>query len=1078
MGLLECKQLLKTQYTKDLSQSSNISKLTNDAWWSNKVDCYKQFGGTTQINTFLNEVRKWTATQKVDIQKTKEIVQEETTPTENLETTQEVSNNFSFISDFDLGGASLKTYGLYLLGGFISIIVIIFLMKLLIYMLTFTYDVMNVKRIKYLKVMLPRGDGKADREKAKEIAKDMKEKIGRMSQVFNNIYKLGQLWAWDGFMKRLFKKPKITFIYHYEDWQLSFLVGTYPEYQNIVESAISAQYPNCSIETVKAPDIFAKKHYEAMPMQPVKEPAYTIKMYKQLPDDPINNIIDSIGKVSRYDTVSIVMPIKPVGEGFNKRAKELANALFKKDKSKIRRTPFWQYLLMPWKIFKFLLNGPSKDMISHNDDWSRWDPMIRMVKAQEDSLNAMWEEAAYAAFKSGIMVVTTSDDKDRLRDNINNIVSAYNVYSDQYANELDNPDGLADILWFIVNPLWKIAVQNRLTNFFYEPNIFSINELSSVFHFPDGTYNRSPIIWWMQYKVLPAPSNLPTFSDHNGYIMSGIVAEKYKWGKLSKILDDYKKHWAVWEKTITEEKLEPIENFTKKQLKNKDIVEVDGKQMVKTIIERRERWYKLYKEWVLLWVNIYRNRYSPVYMKRNDRTRHHYCIGKSGTWKSVYLQTIARQDIWNGDGICLIDPHGDLAEDMLEFIPKERARDVIFFDAGNEDRPMGLNLYEIESLDEADRTVNDATEIFIKMFWPEIFGPRIQEYFKYGSLTLLEDFEDKPTILDVPRLFTDEVYREYKIKKVTNPVVKNFWDKTYNAMGDREKQEIIPYFTSKFVSFNTNRLIRNIIGQTKSWFDIADVMNNQKILLISLSKGKIWEINAQLLGMILVSKIYNAAMGRAKIPQEDRKDFYLYVDEFQNFVSGTFADILSEARKYRLCLIMAHQYIAQLEAEWNKWWGKADVKAAVFGNVWTMQSFKIGAPDAEFLEKEYAPALSAQDIVGIANYKAYIKLNINNSTTRVFSMNSIYTMDYKNKKIAPILKEYSAKKYGRKREFVDAEINARLGLWVEEEKLDQELANKEKSQQPNPVVEAPGPVQEQIQAQTTEQNQQTTTDNQ
>jgi hypothetical protein len=176
---------------------------------------------------------------------------------------------------------------------------------------------------------------------------------------------------------------------------------------------------------------------------------------------------------------------------------------------------------------------------------------------------------------------------------------------------------------------------------------------------------------------------------------------------------------------------------------------------------------------------------------------------------------------------------------MLQFIPKERAKDVIYFDAGDEERPMGLNLYEINTLDEADRTVNDATEIFIKMFGPEIFGPRIQEYFKYGSLTILEDFEDRPTILDVPRLFTDETYREFKTKNIKNPVVKNFREKTYNAMGDREKQEIIPYFTSKFVSFNTNRLIRNVIGQTKSAFNLDDVMNNKKILLISLSKGKI-----------------------------------------------------------------------------------------------------------------------------------------------------------------------------------------------------------------------------------------------
>ena len=344
-------------------------------------------------------------------------------------------------------------------------------------------------------------------------------------------------------------------------------------------------------------------------------------------------------------------------------------------------------------------------------------------------------------------------------------------------------------------------------------------------------------------------------------------------------------------------------------------------------------------------------------MKREDRMRHHYVIGKSGTGKSIFLQTLARQDIWNGDGCCVIDPHGDLVEDILEYIPKERAKDVIFFDAGNEDRPMGLNLFDIDNIDQADRTVNDATEIFLKMFGSEIFGPRIQEYFKYGSLTLLEDLEDKPTLLDVPRLFTDEAYREYKTKRVKNAVVRNFRDKTYAAMGDREKQEIIPYFTSKFVSFSTNRLIRNIIGQTESVIKFREAMDSKKIILISLSKGKIGEINAQLLGMIIVSQIYNGAMGRASMDQKDRKDFFLYVDEFQNFVSGTFADILSEARKYRLGLIMAHQYIAQLESGDKSAGGKADVKAAVFGNAGTIMSFKIGAPDAEFLEKEYAPVL-------------------------------------------------------------------------------------------------------------------------
>ncbi len=920
---------------------------------------------------------------------------------------------------------------------FVGWIVLILIIRYLIkYLSRFFYDVLNAHRIMYMKVILPRGDSKSDRDQQKEIAKDMNEKIGRMTQVFTNLHKLGELSVSEKILYTFFDKPKVTLILHFEKWQLYFVVGTYPEYKDILEGAISAQYADASIETIPKPRMFSKKHYEIIPMQPEKDSVYPIRVFKQSPDDPLNNVIDSIGKVPRKDTFSIVIPIKPVGDGFNKKAKAFADALYKQDDSAVESVARWKYLLMPWKFIGFLVKWPSESLLSKWGD--KWWGYVRMVKAEEDALNVIGEEATYQAFKSGILIISSSDSKQECTDNVYNMIGTFNVYTHEYNNWLDHPERLSDVFGSIMKPLWKFAAMFHLPSFFFKHNIFSVNELTSLFHFPDGIYNRAPIIEWAEYKTLAPPDNLPEFKEDNGYVMSGIVAESFKKWKISEILKDYEGDRSVGEKIVEEKELFPIEKFTQKQLEWKEIIEQDGKKMVEWIKKKKVRGYKLYKDWVLLWVNIYRNSFKPVYMKRDDRTRHHYVIGKSGTGKSVYLQFLARQDVWNGDGICLIDPHGDLAEEMLEYIPKERAKDVIYFDAGNEDRPMGLNLYEINSVDEADRTVNDATEMFIKMFGPEIFGPRIQEYFKFGSLTLLEDFEDRPTILDVPRLFTDDAFREYKTKKVKNPVVKNFWEKTYNSMGDREKQEIIPYFTSKFVSFNTNRLIRNIIWQTKSAFTFEDVMNNQKILLINLSKGKIGEMNAQLLGMIIVSKIYNAAMARQNIAKKDRKDFYLYVDEFQNFVTDTFADILSEARKYRLNLVMAHQYIAQLDsnAGSNIGEGKSKVRDAVFGNVWTMQSFKIGANDAEFMEKEYAPVLGAQDIVWIANYKTYTKLNIDNSTTRVFSMNSIFSKDYRNKKIAWILQEYSAKKYGRKREFVDAEIEARLGISVDESALD------------------------------------------
>jgi len=1031
MELLKCEQTLQTQYNKNTNQISNISKLTSSARTTNKADCITKMWGITEVKNFLLNKKNYKPATTETTKTTTQYTSSTWTPN--------IRGNFSFYT---------KTYGWYILQA-VAILVFGFLSFIIIKRILISfYDLFHVSRMIYLKVMLPRGEGKIDREQEKEVAKDMKEKVWRMSQVFHNLHKLGELGAVDMIMSAVFQKPKVTLIYHYDEWQLSFLVGIYPEYQKIVESSISAQYPNCSIEITEKPKIFPKKYRDIMPLEPLKDTVYNIKTYKMQPDDPINNIIDAMGKISRYDTVSIIIPIKPVGKRFNNKAKKLVDRLYKN--LDITPTARWKYIFMPWKLVSFLFNGPSEYLITGKQKEENV-TMVRMLKAKEDALNAMGEEAGLPFFEAGVLITTSSDSKQNIDDNMDIMLSAYNIYGDEYGNELNGPENKHDIFGFIFRPLWKFAAYFNLPYFFFKRNMFGVNELASLFHFPDGIYNRSPIISWMAYKVLPWPENLPMPKDTNTFIISGQLAENYKKGKLSEILEaDYKDHRAVGSKTIEVEHLQPVTDFKSTELEDKEIVDLgtaqpgkDGQRYVRTVENKTVYGYKTYKDAILLGTNIYRNMYSPVYMKREDRTRHHYCIGKSGTGKSVFLQTIARQDVWNGDGLCLIDPHGDLAEDMLAYIPKERAKDIIYFDAGNEDRPMGLNLYEINVLDEADRVVNDATEIFIKMFWPEIFGPRLQEYFKYWSLTLLEDFEDRPTLLDVVRLFTDETYREYKVKKVTNPTVKNRWDKTFNAMGDREKQEIIPYFSAKFVSFNTNRLIRNIIGQTKSAFKLEDVMNNGKILIINLSKGRTGESNAQLLGMILVSKIYTAAMARAKMEEKDRKDFYLYVDEFQNFVSWTFADILSEARKYRLCLIMAHQYIAQLEpAKWLGWdgWGKWDVKAAVFGNVGTMQSFKVGAPDAEFLEKEYAPILSGQDIVGIANYKAYIKLNIDNSTSRVFSMNAIYTKDYQNKKIVPILKEYSSKKYGRKREFVDAEMSARLGQGVEEEKLPEPAA--------------------------------------
>lgn len=1009
MKLSECTQLLNDTIVSNLS-TQNVSFLSHSARGKKEKECIDNFGGIVAVSNYI---------KTIDIDRLLE-----NTPSHGAAstTTEKQEPQQTILWEW---GTFLKD-----IWTLVFLLILWFLLyKVIRYLLMFVYDVLNAHRMVYLRVLQTRGDSKIDREIEKEIAKDMKEKISRMSQVYNNLYRLGKSSVFQSILTKIFNKPKLTLTISYERWNVEFIIGVYPEYKSIVEWAISAQFSDSSIETMKEPEYLKKRYTDISILEPQKDTAYTIRNFNYMPDDPLNNLVDSVAKVDQNDTFHILMIVKPQSKSYNKRVKKIADTLFKGKSTKRFMTPRWHYLLMPWKVLKFFITWPSKDMLKGKNDSTG---LVRMVKAEEDAYQSMAEEAANHSFQAAIVLLTSSDKSTNVRKNLENVTSAYSIYTNQYLNGIKQSNWKEDMFWWFFKPMRRFAIRFKLLPFFFTKNVFSVNALSSLFHFPDGTYNRSQVIRRLDYKTLWAPSNAPVLSpaQDNGYIMSGIVSETYLSGDLDKILRKHP-HPMMGSRIKKEEQLIPIEHYKEDDLADKEIIEKDDKRYVKLVTEKEVYGYKINRDGILLGVNVHRNKFTPIYMKREDRMRHHYIIWKSGTGKSVALHTYARQDIRNWDGVCVIDPHGDLIDDVLSYVPKERAKDVIVFDAWNKDRPMWLNLYDIANIDQADRTVNDATEIFLKMFGPEIFWPRIQEYFKYWSLTILEDFEDKPTLLDVPRLFTDETYRTYKTKRVQNAVVRSFWEKTYNAMWDREKQEIIPYFTSKFVSFNTNRLIRNIIGQTSTAIKFREAMDSQKIILISLSKWDIGEMNAQLLGMIMVSQIYNGAMARADTAAQDRKDFFLYVDEFQNFVSATFADILSEARKYRLALIMAHQYIAQLEAGkwlWQDSGWKWDVKAAVFGNVGTMQSFKIGAPDAEFMEKEYAPVLGAQDIIGIANYKTYCKLNIDNSTSRVFSMDAPYSLDYRNKKMIGLLKEYSAKKYGRREEFVNAEISTRLGI--------------------------------------------------
>lgn len=433
------------------------------------------------------------------------------------------------------------------------------------------------------------------------------------------------------------------------------------------------------------------------------------------------------------------------------------------------------------------------------------------------------------------------------------------------------------------------------------------------------------------------------------------------------------------------------------------------------------------KEGLLLWENYHRGIKKEIRIKTEDRFRHFYIIGQTGTWKSSTMQALARQDFTNGDGLAIMDPHGDLIKDLLPFIPRKRADDVIVFDPSDEQRPIWINLLEAKP-EERDMVAQDANNMMIKLFWNEIFGPRLQDYFLNGCLTLME-YPGGGALTDIIRLFTDVDFQNDHVKNLKNPIVKAWWEKTFANMWEREKQEIIPYFSAKFSGFITNKMMRNIIGQTKSSFNFAEAMQENKIILMNLSKGLIGDLNSQLLGMIVVSKIQSAAMQRQRIAKEERKDFFLYIDEFQNYVTPSIESILSEARKYRLGLILAHQYLGQLEQSNALTKSSLNLKNAIFGNVGSVMSYKVGPEDWEFMAKYFQPTFSDSDLINMDKFKWVMKLAVDNQPTTPFSI--IPTNPYLetgDPKITKALIELSRLKYWRDQAFVSKEIEYRI--WV------------------------------------------------
>lgn len=423
-------------------------------------------------------------------------------------------------------------------------------------------------------------------------------------------------------------------------------------------------------------------------------------------------------------------------------------------------------------------------------------------------------------------------------------------------------------------------------------------------------------------------------------------------------------------------------------------------------------------------VSSYRGIRRKVYITDDDRRRHIYIIGKTGTGKTELLKDMLMQDIRAGKGVCFMDPHGDAIQDVLAMIPPERAEEVIYFDPADTERPMGLNLLEAETEDQKHFIATSVINMMYKLFDPYktgIVGPRFEHAVRNAILTAYA--QPGATFVEVIRILTDSSFVNSLLPKVDDPIVRRYWTDQIAQTADFHKSEVLDYIVSKFGRFVTNKMIRNIIGQSKSAFDFRKIMDERKILLIDLAKGKLGEENSSFLGLILVPRILMAAMSRVDIPEQQRKDFYLYVDEFQNFATPDFAQILSEARKYRLVLCVANQFIGQMEEE---------VKNAVFGNVGTLIAFRVGVTDANYLAREFQPVFDEDDLLNIERFHVYMKTIVNNEPVPSFSVDLRKSMSeveqMKNPRVAEIIKEMSRLKYGRDKAVVEAEIAQRAKL--------------------------------------------------
>lgn len=749
-----------------------------------------------------------------------------------------------------------------------------------------------------------------------------------------------------------------------------FYVGVPRKKKELFQRHLVSIFPNAQLEEVRSDyNIFSYGGVHAGAYGVLeRSPVYPIKEYKEFVHDPLNIVLSAFSKLKKHgEGAAIQFIIGDDGDTYNRQYKKVLDYLRdgKNAKKAIRHglSPFSEALDALGESFVDVVANRSKNT-------------LRDKAVDQLTLETVTKKVNSRIVPVNIRILASAQEEGRAEDIIENIASTFNQFEEAQGNAIKFIQEKGSALRTFMHAFtFRTLNMKRL-----QP--LSLIELTSMYHLTGQGVSTSRELKQTRAKHVAAP--IEVSAD-----------------------DDY---------------VETKTSITRVSPKEANTVDVPPAPLSQTQQRRG----------VVLGKNTYGGTETFVKFLAEDRMRHFYEIGQTGTGKTVLMKNMIIQDIRNGEGCCYIDPHGSDIIDVLAAVPPERYKDVIYFDPGYTQRPMALNIMEFDPNFPEQKTfvVNELFSIFEKLFLaksPESLGPMFEQYFRNAALLVLEGMPvGTATMADIPRVLANDKFRHECLANSQNPVVNQFWEEiAEKAGGEASLENIVPYITAKTDIFLSNSTMRPIITQTKSSFNFREIMDGKKILLVNLSKGRVGDLNSELLGLIIVGKFLQAALSRVDAVADASKavsDFYLYIDEFQNFTTPSIATILSEARKYRLSLNVAHQFITQLDE---------NIRDAVFGNVGTKCVFRVGNEDAEFLQKQFQPEFDASDIVGLDNFNAYVALLVNGKPVRPFNMQTLPPEPVDFEKVEK-LKQMSYEQYGRDSAEVEAAITEKYAKKKEE----------------------------------------------